>query len=111
MRSMSFAIRGKTIIIIAHRLSTIMNADKIIVMHKGQVVEEGTHTELLEKKERYSAMWGQQFPILKKPNSKTRPPDAKTRSIHRPAAPVPKEELETVAGSSGIKSKAKRKKN
>jgi ABC-type multidrug transport system fused ATPase/permease subunit len=36
---------GKTIIIIAHRLSTIMNADKIVVMHKGELIEEGTHDE------------------------------------------------------------------
>ncbi len=43
----------KTILIIAHRLSTIMNADKIIVLHKGTIVEEGTHEELLNKKSYY----------------------------------------------------------
>ncbi|GIV26229.1 MAG: antibiotic ABC transporter ATP-binding protein [Bacteroidia bacterium] len=43
----------KTILIIAHRLSTIMNADKIIVLHKGTIVEEGTHDELLSKKSYY----------------------------------------------------------
>ncbi len=43
----------KTILIIAHRLSTIMNADKIIVLHKGAIVEEGTHEELLNKKSYY----------------------------------------------------------
>jgi ABC-type multidrug transport system fused ATPase/permease subunit len=41
--------QGRTSIIIAHRLATIMNADKIIVMHKGQIVEEGTHQELVNK--------------------------------------------------------------
>lgn len=37
---------GKTVIVVAHRLSTVMNADKIIVLHKGMIIEEGTHTEL-----------------------------------------------------------------
>ncbi len=44
---------GKTKIIIAHRLSTVKNADKIIVLDKGKIIEQGTHTELLNKKDRY----------------------------------------------------------
>ena len=39
---------NQTVIVIAHRLSTIRNADKIIVMNSGQVIEEGTHDELVE---------------------------------------------------------------
>jgi len=38
--------KGKTVVVVAHRLSTVMNADKIIVLHDGQIVEEGTHKEL-----------------------------------------------------------------
>lgn len=43
-------IQGRTTIIIAHRLSTIMQMDRIIVMEKGKIVEEGTHSELIQKK-------------------------------------------------------------
>lgn len=45
--------KGRTSIVIAHRLATIVNADKIIVMEKGNVVEQGTHYELINKKEGY----------------------------------------------------------
>lgn len=54
--------RGKTIVVIAHRLSTIRNADKIIVLHNGEVMEEGKHTTLLRRKGLYEHMWYQQFP-------------------------------------------------
>ncbi|WP_165026676.1 peptidase domain-containing ABC transporter [Dysgonomonas sp. ZJ279] len=42
--------KGKTVIIVAHRLSTVQNADNIVVMEKGEILEEGTHKELTEKK-------------------------------------------------------------
>ncbi|MBL0175851.1 MAG: ABC transporter ATP-binding protein [Ignavibacteria bacterium] len=45
--AISRLLKGRTSIVIAHRLSTIQNADKIIVMHKGQIREQGTHQELL----------------------------------------------------------------
>jgi ATP-binding cassette subfamily B protein len=48
-------------VLIAHRLSTIMHANKIIVLEKGHVVEEGKHEELLEEKGLYYAMWRQQI--------------------------------------------------
>jgi ABC-type multidrug transport system fused ATPase/permease subunit len=43
-----------------HRLSTITNSDQIIVVHQGEVVERGTHKELLEIRGRYFAMWEKQ---------------------------------------------------
>jgi ABC-type multidrug transport system fused ATPase/permease subunit len=45
--------KNRTSIIIAHRLATIVNANKIIVMDKGQIVEEGTHQELLKREQGY----------------------------------------------------------
>lgn len=50
-------MQNKTVIIIAHRLSTIRNADKIIVMDKGHLIEQGKHETLLEKNGRYTQMW------------------------------------------------------
>ena len=56
--------QGKTIIIIAHRLSTVMNADKIIVMEKGDVAEEGSHGELMATDSKYFNLWKQQIPMI-----------------------------------------------
>lgn len=43
----------KTVVVIAHRLSTVKNADKIIVLKKGQVIEQGTHIELVNSRSEY----------------------------------------------------------
>ena len=49
-QSLEELMRGRTVIAIAHRLSTIENADKVVVLEKGEVVEQGTYDELLELK-------------------------------------------------------------
>src|SRR5690606_3327392 len=54
-KALDAASRGRTTITIAHRLSTIKNADNIVVLAKGRIVEQGTHAELLDRK---GAYWG-----------------------------------------------------
>ena len=54
-------MENRTTIVIAHRLSTIRNADRICVMENGQIVEQGTHNELLSKEGRYEQLYEMQF--------------------------------------------------
>ena len=51
---------GRTTLVIAHRLSTIVDADQILVLRRGKIVERGTHAELLESKGEYAALWRRQ---------------------------------------------------
>ncbi len=62
---------GKTILIIAHRLSTVVNADKIVVLENGKLIEEGNHDELYKKRTKYYELWQRQFPV--KLETKTEP--------------------------------------
>ncbi|MFI3115707.1 MAG: ABC transporter ATP-binding protein [Clostridia bacterium] len=56
-KSLAEMIKGKTLIIVAHRLSTIVGADKIIVLEKGEIKDEGTHQTLLENCSLYKKLW------------------------------------------------------
>lgn len=56
-RSLRKAASGKSTIIIAHRLSTIRSADRIIVLERGTIIEEGNHQELLDRKGLYASLW------------------------------------------------------
>ena len=48
---------GRTVFVIAHRLSTVRNAKAIMVLEQGEIIERGTHEELLEKKGRYYQLY------------------------------------------------------
>ena len=60
-KAMDNLMKGKTSFIIAHRLSTIKNADLILVLNEGDIVESGTHKELLEKNGFYAKLYNSQF--------------------------------------------------
>ena len=60
-RAMQELMKGKTSFVIAHRLSTIQHADNILVMEHGEVVEQGTHEELMRKKWTYYRLYAAQF--------------------------------------------------
>jgi ATP-binding cassette subfamily B protein len=54
-------MEGRTVFIIAHRLSTVRRCDRILVLERGQIVESGTHEELLTLGRRYARFYAQQF--------------------------------------------------
>ena len=58
--SLDKMMANKTVIAIAHRLSTIAAMDRLIVLDKGQIVEQGTHAELLERNGLYAKLWAHQ---------------------------------------------------
>ena len=61
-KNLEIVSKDKTTLIIAHRLSTAANADNIIVLDRGSIVEQGTHESLLLEKGKYFEMWGKQTP-------------------------------------------------
>lgn len=60
----SLAERGKTIIVIAHRLSTVRDADAIVVLDDGKVVQHGTHEELIQEDGTYRKLWNEQYNLI-----------------------------------------------
>ena len=60
-QAMNRLMEGRTSFVIAHRLSTIRGADLILVMDQGQVIEQGTHDELLEADGFYAELYNSQF--------------------------------------------------
>ena len=60
-KGIQYTLKGRTSIIIAHRLSTIKHASKIVVLENGEIVEEGTHEELLMKKGKYYDLYETQI--------------------------------------------------
>ena len=65
MENLTKFLTGRTSIIVAHRLSTVKNADQIIVLEKGKVVEQGTHEELVSCKGNYFTLVKNQLELGK----------------------------------------------
>jgi ABC-type multidrug transport system fused ATPase/permease subunit len=69
--AMREAMRGKTVIAIAHRLSTVMDMDRLIVLERGRIVGDGTHTQLLRQGGLYAELWHKQSggfnPVARRP--------------------------------------------
>ena len=59
--SLHLLMQGKTTIVVAHRLSTLADMDRILVFHKGKVIEEGTHESLLQMKGQFAELWNMQI--------------------------------------------------
>jgi ABC-type multidrug transport system fused ATPase/permease subunit len=68
-------MRGRTTFVIAHRLSTVRNADMILVVEDGRIVESGRHEELLSRESRYRLFYLKQFEE-RKPGAESRPGSA-----------------------------------
>ena len=64
-QALTTALSGRTSLVIAHRLSTILNADQILVINHGKIVERGTHEDLLSKNGLYANLYKTQFKIKK----------------------------------------------
>ncbi len=75
-------------ILIAHRLSTIMHADRIYVLERGHIVEEGSHAMLLEQRGLYYAMWRQQVGERRRQEIAGAPMPASGATVARPTAAV-----------------------
>src|SRR5581483_1114441 len=58
--ALSQVSRGRTTLVIAHRLSTVIDADEILVLDRGQIIERGRHSELIDLGGHYASMWTKQ---------------------------------------------------
>ena len=59
-RNLQNQLKGKTVFFITHRLNTVKNADQIVMMHEGRIVEQGTHEQLMNLGGRYASLYNHQ---------------------------------------------------
>ena len=82
--ALSRLLTGRTSIVIAHRLSTIVNADEVVVLEQGRIVERGTHRELLARGGAYATLYSRQFRDIPEPVGAMAPlPVASNGATHR----------------------------
>ena len=74
--------RGRTTLVIAHRLSTVINADEILVLDKGVIVERGRHEQLLDMNGVYASMWNRQREVDEAHDALRRAEEAEGKSVH-----------------------------
>jgi subfamily B ATP-binding cassette protein MsbA len=77
-KGLTALLQNRTALVIAHRLRTVVNADYIAVLHKGRVIEYGSHAELIEKKEVYYSFWAAESDLLTARLTQARPADSAT---------------------------------
>ena len=63
MENLDQFFQGRTVLVVAHRLSTVKNADQIVVLHKGEIVEIGTHSELVARRGYYYELVSNQLEL------------------------------------------------
>jgi len=59
-KGQKYLMRDKTVMVIAHRLSTLSHLDRILVFQQGEIVEDGSHNQLLQREGHYAKMWSMQ---------------------------------------------------
>ena len=110
------AMRGKTVIVVAHRLSTIAHLDRILVFDRGQIVEQGTHAQLLARRGDYHRLWSRQSegflpaggdtPVPERPGSSSTSvaaiPAAAPRGDDEDEPPASRRQLDEIAAAAPI---------
>jgi len=97
--AMEKVLQDRTSIVIAHRLSTVRNADMIVALQNGRIVEKGTHAELLTHDGLYKKLYDMQFKY--EPDEEEEEPEAPPESARRPPTPEMRERMTGMRGIRG----------
>jgi ATP-binding cassette subfamily B protein len=83
-RALGEALAGRTALVIAHRLSTVRDADQILVLDEGRIVEQGTHDELVAAGGLYGELYRTQFAVVDSPRPFTDAADPEPITVPAP---------------------------